>query len=159
MASDMFLKLEGIKGESQDSKHGDEIEISSFSFGVHQAGSASMGGGAGTGKAHFDDVHVTKYADKATPILMQKSATGEHIKTAILTVRKAGKDQQEYYVIKMTDLIVSSVMSMGNDGAVPSEQLTLNFSTIELTYQEQKADGTLGGTTKFGWDLKKVKSL
>lgn len=159
MATDMFLMLTGIKGESQDSKHKEEIEIRSFSFGVHQMGSASSGGGAGTGKASFDDLHVSKSADKATPILMQKSATGEHIKEAVLTVRKAGKDQQEYYVIKMTDLIVSSVANMGTDGEVPSEQVSLNFSTIEFTYKEQKADGSLGGTTKFGWDLKKVKPI
>lgn len=158
MATDMFLMLDGIKGESQADKHAGEIEISSFSFGVHQVGSASSGGGAGTGKASFDDLHVSKHADKATPILMQKCATGDHIKNAILTVRKAGKDQQEYYVIKMTDLIVSSVANMGNDGEIPSEQVSLNFSTIEFTYKEQTATGSLGGTTTFGWDLKKVKS-
>lgn len=159
MATDMFLKLDGIKGESQDSKHKEEIEITSFSFGVHQLGSASSGGGAGTGKASFDDLHVSKRADKATPIFMQKSATGEHIKNAVLTVRKAGKDQQEYYTIKMTDLIVSGVTNLGTDGEVPSEQVSLNFSTIEFTYKEQKQDGSLGGTTKFGWDLKKVKPI
>lgn len=159
MATDMFLKLDGIKGESGDSKHKEEIEIKSFSFGVHQVGSAASGGGAGTGKAGFDDLHVSKSADKATPALMKVCATGEHIKNATLTVRKAGKDQQEYYIIKMTDLIVSSVTNLGQDGEVPSEQVALNYSTIKFTYKEQKADGTLGGTVEFGWDLKAVKPL
>ena len=30
MAVDMFLKLDGIKGESKDHKHKDEIHIESF---------------------------------------------------------------------------------------------------------------------------------
>ncbi len=159
MATDMFLKLEGIDGESHDSKHGGEIEIHSFSFGVSQTGSFGSGGGGGTGKASFSDLSVMKSADKATPKLMQFCATGVHIKTGILTVRKAGKDQQEYYVIKMEDLLVSSVQNAGSEGQVPSESLSLNFSKIKFTYKEQKADGTLGGTVDFGWDLKAVKPL
>lgn len=159
MATDYFLKLDGIKGESQDSKHKDEIEISSFGFGVHQTGSSSGGGGSGTGKASFDDLHVTKSADNSTPALMKVCATGEHIKNAVLTARKAGKDQQEYYIIKMTDLIVSSVTNVGTNGETPSESVSLNFSTIKFEYQAQKSDGTLGGKVEFGWDLKAVKPL
>ena len=159
MAVDMFLKLDGVAGESQDSKHSGEIEILSFSFGVHQMGTGGTGGGLGAGKANWDDISFTKYADKATPILMLKTATGEHIKEATLTVRKAGKDQQEYYIIKLTDLIVSGVTNSGSGAEQPVEQLSLNFSKIQMTYKEQKADGSLGGTVDFGYDLKGNKKV
>ena len=49
MASDIFAKLGDIKGESADSKHKDEIEVLSFSWGVTNSGSATSGGGIGAG--------------------------------------------------------------------------------------------------------------
>ena len=34
MAVDMFLKLDGIEGESKDAKHAGEIDIESFAWGM-----------------------------------------------------------------------------------------------------------------------------
>ena len=59
MASDYVLKIDGIKGESTDSKHKDEIEIESFSWGATQPGSFASGGGGGAGKVSFQDIHFT----------------------------------------------------------------------------------------------------
>ena len=56
MASDIFAKLGDIKGESLDSKHKDEIEVLSYSWGVTNAGSMAHGGGGGEGKATFQDL-------------------------------------------------------------------------------------------------------
>ncbi len=154
MAVDMFLKLEGVKGESQDTKHKEEIDIVSFSYGVQQTGAFGSGGGGGAGKASFTDLSVSKFADKASPILMRMCATGEHIKSAVLTVRKAGKEQQEYYVIKLTDLLVSGVSNAGAGHENPSEELHLNYSKIEFNYKAQKADGTLDGSVDFKYDVK-----
>src|SRR5947199_2258086 len=102
-AVDYFLKLDGVDGESGDSKHKGSIEIHSFSWGATNHGSHSGGSGGGAGKVVMQDFHFTMSVNKASPKLMQHCATGEHIKKATLTVRKAGKDQQEYYVIKMED--------------------------------------------------------
>ena len=96
MAVDTFLKLGDIKGESKDSKHGGEIDVLSWSWGVSQTGTMSYGGGGGAGKANFQDLNFMHNVDKASPILMLKCATGEHIKEATLVSRKAGKTQQEY---------------------------------------------------------------
>jgi type VI secretion system secreted protein Hcp len=154
MAVDMFLKLDGIKGESPDKAHKEEIQIQSFSFGVHQTGSSADGGGGGAGKASFEDIHITKAADIATPPLMEACATGKHIKNAVLTVRKAGGKQEEYYKIKLTDLLVSSLQNTGHGNEAPMEQLSMNFAKIEFEYYPQKADGTLGGVSKAGYDIK-----
>lgn len=154
MAVDMFLKLDGIKGESPDAKHKEEISIESFSFGVHQTGASAHGGGGGAGKASFEDIHVTKKADVASPMLMLACATGQHIKSAVLTVRKAGGKQEEYYKIKLTDLLVSSHQNTGHGADAPVEQVSMNFSKIEFEYYPQKPDGTLGGVSKAGYDIK-----
>lgn len=156
MAVDMFLKLDGIKGESKDDKHKDEIDVESFTFGVSQTGTSSFGGGAGAGKASFQDIAIIKRADKSSPILMQKCATGEHIAHALLTVRKAGGTQQEYYKIKLSDLIVSSFQNNGNENHdVPLESLSINFAKIEFEYYEQTEKGGLGGQVRSGYDIKK----
>ena len=160
MASDYLLKLEGIKGESLDAKHKDEIEIESFSWGATQpAAVASVGGGAG--KVSFQDIHFTMRVNVASPNLMVACASGQHIKEATLTVRKAGRDQLEYYILKLSDTLVSSYQSGGSEGsnALPVDQFSLNFAKIEFEYKSQKPDGTLGATVKGGWDLKANKKV
>lgn len=159
-AVDYFLKLQGIDGESTDSKHKAEIDIESWSWGATQGGAHGFGGGGGAGKVQMQDFHFTMRVNKASPKLMLACATGEHIKEAILTCRKAGKEQQEYLKIKFSDLLVSSYQTGGSAGdVIPMDQISLNFSKIELEYKEQKADGSLGGATKAGYDLKLNKQL
>src|SRR5436853_2996585 len=109
MAADIFAKIADIKGESLDDKHKDEIEVLSYSWGVSNAGSMSSGSGGGEGKASFHDITFTHVMDKASPVLMQACATGTHLKEATITHRKSGKGQQEYLIIKMNDVLVTSV--------------------------------------------------
>jgi type VI secretion system secreted protein Hcp len=99
--------------------------------------------------------------NKSTPKLMLACATGDHIKSATLTARKAGKEQQEYLTVKFTDLLVSSYQSGGSShgDVVPLDQISLNFTKIEMEYKEQKADGTLGGGIKAGYNIKENKAV
>jgi type VI secretion system secreted protein Hcp len=156
---DIFLKLDTIKGESKDDKHSGEIDVESFTFGLTNGATWSTGGGGGAGKVAFHDNTVNKYADASTAMLMQACATGKHIKTGVLTVRKAGGKQEEFYKISLTDILVSSVTNTGANGGNPTEVVGLNFGEIKFDYKEQAADGTLGGVTKFGWNLKKNTSV
>jgi type VI secretion system secreted protein Hcp len=158
---DYFLKIEGVPGESADSKHKDEIDLESWSWGVSQGGTMAFGGGGGAGKASFQDFHFVMKANKATPKLMLACASGEHIKKAVLTCRKAGKDQQEFLKITLSDLLVSSYQTggSGQGDVIPMDQISINYSKCEVSYKEQKADGTLGGEVKGGWDLKANKAV
>jgi type VI secretion system secreted protein Hcp len=161
MAVDIFIKIDGIEGESQDSKHKNEINVQSFSFGVSQPGSFGSDGGGGVGKANFQDVHFTKHVDKSSPKLFQASAGGDHIKKAEVTFRKAGKEQQEYLKLTISDVLVASYQISDSAGGatLPVEAVSLNFAKIEFEYKEQKADGTLGGTVKSGWNIKENKKV
>jgi len=156
MATDYFLKLEGIKGESKDSKHKDEIDLMSFSWGATQSGTASFGGGGGAGKVQFQDFHFVMRMNKASPLLLQSVATGKHIKEASLVARKAGGTQQEYLKIKFTDVLISSYQSGGSQGGddIPVEQVSLNFAKINVEYADQKEDGSLNPATVASYDLK-----
>ena len=157
---DYFLKIDGIEGDSRDAKHKGEIEILSFSWGETQSGTpgGGGGGGGGAGKVQMQDFHFTARASKASPKLMLACAGGQHIKQAVMTGRKAGKDQLEFLVYKFTDLLVSSYQTGGATGEdVPTEQISLNFARIEVEYRPQRADGTLEGAVRAGWDLKQNK--
>jgi len=155
MASDIFAKIGDIKGESLDSKHKDEIEVLSWSWGVQQSGTMAHGGGGGEGKASFNDFNFTHHVDKASAVLMKACATGEHIKEATITVRKAGKGQQEFLIIKMNDILITSVNPSGSgDSAATAESVALQCAKVDLEYKPQKADGSLDAGLHFKYDIK-----
>jgi type VI secretion system secreted protein Hcp len=155
MASDIFAKIGTIQGESSDSKHKNEIDVLVWSWGVAQSGSMAYGGGGGAGKASFNDLNFTHHVDKATPLLMKACATGTHIPAATITVRKAGKDQQEYLVVKMTDVLITSVaLSVAEGAASTAENVGLQFAKVDLEYKPQKADGSLDVGLHFKYDIK-----
>lgn len=154
MAVDMFLKLDGIKGESKDDKHAGEIQIESFSWGLSQVGSMGVGGGGGAGKVSVHDISVVKAVDSATCALMLHCANGKHIPNGLLTVRKAGEKPLEYMKIKLQDILVSGVTNAGHGGESISEQVSLNFAKVNVDYQVQEKDGTGKPAGAFGWDVK-----
>lgn len=156
MASDYLLEIDGVKGESKDKAHPETIELESFSWGISNAGSFGSGGGGGSGKASFQDLHFTTKVSKASPLLALKCATGAHIKKATLFVRKAGEDPQDYYTIKLEDILVSSYQSGGHEGSseLPVDQFALNFAKIEFDYKPQDEKGKLGGAVNFKFDRK-----
>ena len=161
-AVDYFLKLDGIEGESLDIKHKGEINVDSFSWGLSQSGSVGAGGGGSTGKVQVQDFHFTMATSKASPNLFLKCATGAHLKFAYLAARKAGGDRGEDFLkFTLSDVLISSYSVGGSAGGnvVPTDQVSLNFAKVEMSYKEQKPDGTLGAAITTGWDLKLNKAV
>jgi type VI secretion system secreted protein Hcp len=152
MAVDVFLKLGTIKGESKDSAHPGEIDILSWSWGVSQTGTMGHGGGGGAGKANFSDLNIMHTLDKASPVLMASCANGEHIAEGTLVARKAGKGQQEYLILKMTDVLITSVSPSGSSEE-PTESVSLQFGKVDLEYKPQKPDGSLDAGLHFKYDI------
>lgn len=154
MAVDCFLKIDDVKGESQDHKHKDEIDVLAWSWGMSQSASTHVGGGGGSGKVSVQDLNVTKYIDKATPNLIKFCSSGKHFKEAMLTIRKAGDKPVEYVKLKMTDVLVSSIGSGGHGSEDRlTENLTLNFGKFEVTYTPQKADGSADAEVIGKWNI------
>lgn len=157
MATDFFLKIDGIEGESADSKHRGEIQIEAFSLGVGNSVSGSAGGGAGG--SSWQDFRISAKIDKSYPKLKQACSTGEHIKNAVLTARKAGKEQLDYLKITLTDIIVSEVELGGtpSSSAVPYMHISLNYASIDIEQAPQKQTGILGGKVKVRYDIPRAK--
>jgi type VI secretion system secreted protein Hcp len=158
---DYFLNIDGIPGESPDSKHPNEIQCESFSFGETNQGTMAYGGGGGAGKVQFQDFHFLQKINKSSPKLFLACAGGDHIKKAVLTVRKAGKDQQEFLKVTFSDLLVSSyhINGDGKHDVIPMDSITMNFVKIELDYKPQNPDGSLGASVLAGWNIKENKKV
>jgi type VI secretion system secreted protein Hcp len=158
---DFFLKIDGIEGEAPDSKHKNEIQIDSWSWGASQGGSAARDGGLGAGKVQMQDFHFVTKVNKASPKLMLACATGDHIKKAVLVCRKAGGTQQEYLTITFSDLMIASYQTSGSGSSevLPLDQIALNFTKIEMEYKAQDAKGGLGGGIKTGYDIKAQQNV
>lgn len=157
MAFDAFLKIEGIKGESTDKTHKDEIVLESFSWGVANSGAGYAGSaGRATGKSAPSDFSVVKKVDKASPDLFAACASGKHTPTMMVTVRKAGGEPLEYLTLKFTEVMVSSYQSGGSAGGdLPVETVSFNYSKVELSYVPQDAKGKGMSPVGTGWDFSK----
>lgn len=158
MAVDMFLVIQGgkVKGETRDKVYAPKfgIDILAWSFGCSNSGSAHMGGGAGAGKCNVQDISVTKYIDKSTPILLQSCCKGDHFDDAVLVVRKAGTKPLEYLTITMTEVMITSVSQGGSGGEDRlTENVTLNFAKFKIDYIEQKPDGSEGDKPTFTYNI------
>jgi len=154
VASDIFAKIGDIKGESQDDKHKGEIEVLSWSWGVTNAGAKGGGSGGGEGKASFHDLSFSHNVDKASPVLMKGCATGQHLKEATITHRKAGRGNQEFLIVKMNDVIITGVTNADSGQGSHVETVSLAFAKVDLEYRPQKADGSLDAGLHFKYDIK-----
>ena len=157
---DYFLKIDGIKGESKDAKHPDEIEILSWSFGEANSETLSSESGGNAGKVVMQDFQFVAPISRASPLIFVAVAAGEHFPEAILTGRKSGAEEFEFLKWTLSDVFFSSYKEAGeNDDALPLDSFSINFAKIEHEYKLQKEDGSLGETVRRGWDLKSSKKV
>jgi hypothetical protein len=95
-------------------------------------GFSLAGPSASAAKVKAHDLSFTQKVNKASPLLLKACATGKHFPAVKIIARKAGKGQQEFLVIKMQDVIITSVQDTpsGGGGKQPQEHVSLNFAKI-----------------------------
>ncbi len=156
MAVDIFLQIEGIKGESQDAVYKDAIDVLSWAWGMSQPASFHNAGGGGAGKVKVRDLQFSKLVDKATPALAQALTSGKHFKSAKLVVRKAGDRPLEYLTIDLEDMIVTEIHFSRYSGGTSDEfqeSVTLNFARFKSRYRMQNQDGSGGPQVEASWNI------
>ncbi|MDM0078261.1 type VI secretion system tube protein Hcp [Variovorax sp. J2P1-59] len=154
MSQDIFLKLAGITGESQDASHKDEIEVLNWQWQISQQSTMHSGSGGGAGKAAVSDLTFDHYIDRASPNLLKYCLTGKHIDSATLVVRKAGGTPLEYLKITMGDVIVTRVApTLTSTMARAREEISLAFARVKQEYTIQGQQGGSGGTVSACFDI------
>ena len=103
---------------------------------------------------------------KASPKLMLACATGQHIKSGAVTVRKSGGESAansaEFLSYNFQNVVITSVQDGGTGGGsgdLPVESVSFIFAKVVVEYKEQKADGSLGAVVEFAWDLAANKKI
>lgn len=158
MAFNAYLKIDGIPGESTDSKHKDQIEIIKFAWAIDQPDtySKSSHGALTAERANFASFKVIKATDKATPKLALACAAGQHIKNAKLELCRATSDQETYMVYELDDIIVKGFRPTGDahaDEAVPTEEVEFAYGKVTLTYTQYDKTGKSVGNVAANWNL------
>jgi type VI secretion system secreted protein Hcp len=158
-ASDVFLKLGDIKGESRDAEHKDEIDVLSWSWQMSAPQSSTLDGTTRTsGRSIIRPLLVKKYVDKASPKIAMALLQGAVIPQAILAVRKAGDSFQEYLVITMDNVIVTHhANETGPDREL--ETVALSFSKLCYKYTEFDGEGSAMGNIEECWDIETSQPL
>ncbi len=149
----VYLKIDGIAGEVAEPGHKDEIGVRDFTYGAEAAVSLGGAGGASVGKAKFEAFSFTHFLDRSSASLMLALAKGQHIKSAVLTVRKPSAPS-EFLKITLTDVLVSSVKT-SSDGTNVHEAVTLAYAKIQIEYFTSTRDGKLVPGSKMSWDVTK----
>jgi len=155
-AVDMFLKVDGIQGESTDKVHHGEIDVLAWSWGESAGTARTKKGTAPT--ACIQDLSLTKFIDAASPALIMNTMVGTVSPTAVLVIRKAGVNPVEYLRLTMHNVNVAAYSTGGSGGEDRlTENVTLHFDSMQGEYQKQRADGSLDRPITF--DINDANSL
>ena len=161
-----LLEIQGIPGEhidKQDPRLDGKIELLSYNWGFSQAGSLQVGASLATGGVTVQDITITKYLDKSSPLILEKCCTGEKIDKAILRCVRTGTaaGPHVYLEIEMDRMIVSGYATSGTpgDGGVPMETISLNFARVNIQYFNVDERGQAAGVTKAGYDIAENRSM
>lgn len=155
MAIDMFMRVQGATGESKDANHKNWTDIISFSWGAHQPGNMSVGGGGGSGKVCFKDLTVVALIDKSAPALLKHCASGKHIERIELSACKAGGVQIEYTRITLEEVLVTDVDYTGtDDGDRVGMIYKFQAARVKQQYWEQTDSGSRGAESSSSWNIK-----
>jgi len=156
MASDAYLKIEGINGESEDERHRNWLEVSNVTYAVYQprADVVSTAGGHTTGRADLYPISFTKLADLASPVLLQTCATGKTIPKAAFEFLRADGDGKAitYFKIELENVMIASITPDSGEGGIITERVQLAYAKIKWHYTRQSIRGGAQGNTSGSWD-------
>lgn len=155
----LFLRIDGIAGDSTDDTHHGEIEVESFSWGVSQTAATGTDSGGNAGKTTFTDVSFTAAQSIASPQLFLACAEGAHLQDAVLTMTTASEPPFDHTAVTFNDLIISSFHQDGIEGDDHgTDAFSMTFAKIRIKINVMRDDGSTSPVTA-GWDVKANKRL
>jgi type VI secretion system secreted protein Hcp len=160
MANDIFLKVDGIKGEATDVNHANEIEVLSWSWGVSESFISSAGSGVVGGIPKIANLVITKQVDKASPNLLRACLKLKHITAVVLAQRRPGAGKVNFLTITLQEVLISSLNDVeAGAPATPTETVAFNFSKVIYEYVPKKPNGQPDTPVTLRWDVKAQKEF
>lgn len=142
----IFLKIDGIEGESTENDHAGDLQVQSFSWGISRSTDTSA-------PATVKDMHIVMAMDKASPLLLRKAGIGERIAKATLNVRNSlGQDYTKW---TMSDIVLTGFQAEGTIGhGKPMISFDMHVNKVDIEYRPQLYSGGLGPAVRGGWEAK-----
>ena len=155
MAIECFLHIPGINGESMDTEFAGQIEVLAWNFGAMRPGPVHVGPAGGAGRVEVRDLAITKWLDRATPLLVQACCAGRRFADATLSCRRGGVSPVRYVRLKLDEVSITSISTGGSVEADRfTEEISLNFGKFTITYTPQRPDGSADADVgPLGWDI------
>ena len=152
----LFIKFDGIDGESKDKDHKGWTDLNSFSWGVSKAGEGATGQTRRRGIATVHDINCSKEYDKSSPKLSEAVLTGKVFpKVEIHNTATFGDARAAFMKFELKNVAVThcDMSAAGQGDAVPSESFSLNFDELKQTYVEYDNKGSKKGNVEMTWKV------
>lgn len=156
-----YIKFDGVDGEAQDKDHKGWSDLLSFNQPIHKPG-----GGTGStrrrGDVVLEDITVAKELDKASPKLAESICKGKvYPKVDIhLTASYTDAGRQTYYAYELKNAQINNynIGGSGQSDDVPTEEMSINFEEIKVTYTECDSKGKKKGNVEYSWKVEEAES-
>jgi type VI secretion system secreted protein Hcp len=152
----IYVKFDGINGESEDRDHLDWIDVLSYSQGQYIPDSSATRAGASRESSVFEEIILRKELDKASPNLAQAVCLGKVFPKVDIHVTRELSDGARitYYVYELKNVIVSRYhIGCSRDDEIPAERISLNFEQVKVTYTKFDLNGRSESIMEYSWDI------
>ncbi len=155
MSGDCFIKFEQVPGETEDKEFAGAIDVVGWNWGVERSGNSVIGQKRTRSAADVKAFEFRHHTDSASAGLMQRCYNNTLIKTAVLSMRRAGGKAQKYLEIRFKNVQITRVMLLHDEAnEIPVESVTFSFEAVDFDYTMQSKEGAdKTGRHSFGWTL------
>ena len=154
MTVSVFMKPDGITGESTDEGHKNEIKLTSCSFSAHNSSAYNNASKTvSKGQAMMADIAFTKEADKTSVELFKACASGKVIPKVVISFQtNVGDDKKiDFLKYELENVVVNNYNFNASDMADESGSLT--YAKISQTYDQRDEKGTSKGKVNGFFDV------
>lgn len=158
--ANIYLKMDSVAGESEETNHKEWIEVEHANFSVSSPSSVGKGGGSGVGKAQLSDMMISGQMGKHTPEITKKQFQGQHFDNVTIDyMKQAGEEAaKQYKQIKMEHCFITDYGASAVENENPRENISWSYDKIEVTYYKQDEKGGLVAVGTTGYSRKQNKT-
>lgn len=140
----IYLKIDGINGNSLDEAHKEWIEVLSWSWGATNMSNVGQGGGAAAGTADVQPLSLMVTSAKSSVELMHRCITGKHLGDITLeSTKTTGEKEDKWLKVELTDALISSMQMSGDPSGAGADSITIHYEEHKHEIFEQDQKGIL----------------
>ena len=155
-----YIKFDGVDGEAQDKDHKKWSDLLSFNQGVTRPGGGATGATRRRGDVSLSDINCVKELDKASPKIAESVCKGKVYPKVEIHITSSYTDagRVTYYAYELKNALVTNYDVSGSGEDVPTENFSINFEEIKVTYTECDSKGKKKGNVEYTWKVEEAEA-